>query len=79
MRAIDSVEFSIFNRWGGLVFETTDPRIRWGGENKDSGELVSDGTYFYVCRAFTRRLTGIESIEISGYVTIFADESTNFE
>ncbi|MCH2216248.1 MAG: gliding motility-associated C-terminal domain-containing protein [Flavobacteriales bacterium] len=79
VRAIDSVEFSIFNRWGGLVFETTDPRIRWGGENKDSGELVSDGTYFYVCRAFTRRLTGIESIEISGYVTIFADESTNFE
>ncbi|MEM9050435.1 MAG: gliding motility-associated C-terminal domain-containing protein [Bacteroidota bacterium] len=79
VRAIESVEFTIYNRWGGLVFETTNPRIQWGGENIETGELVSDGTYFYVCRVFTRRLAGIETIDLSGYVTIFADESTNFE
>ena len=79
VRAIDSVEFTVFNRWGGVVFETTDPRIQWRGENIESGELVTDGTYFYVCRVFTRRLSGLETIDLSGYVTIFAGESTNFE
>jgi len=79
VRAIDSVEFTVFNRWGGVVFETADPFIQWKGENMESGELVSDGVYFYVVRAFTRRLTGIEPIDLSGYVTIFAEESSIIE
>jgi len=79
IRAIDSVEFTIFNRWGGIVFQTTDPEIRWNGENTQSGNIVSDGTYFYTCRVFTKRLTGLEPIDLSGYVTIFAERGNTLD
>lgn len=74
IRSIDSVEFTVFNRWGGIVFESTDPQILWNGENIQSNEVVTDGTYFYVCRVFTRRLTGIEPVDLSGYITIMAEK-----
>jgi gliding motility-associated-like protein len=74
IRSVDAVKFSVFNRWGGIVFESTDPKILWNGENIQSGGIVTDGTYFYVCRVFTIRLTGIEPIDLSGYITIFAEK-----
>jgi gliding motility-associated-like protein len=33
--------FKIFNRWGGLVFETKDPKKRWDGTFNNL-ELPSD-------------------------------------
>ena len=37
-----SIKISVFNRWGGLVFESSDPQFSWDGNN------VSAGTYFWV-------------------------------
>lgn len=79
IRAIESVEFTVFNRWGGIVFESTDPKILWNGENIQSDGVVTDGTYFYVCRVYTMRLTGIEPIDLSGYITIFAEKGNTLE
>ncbi|HKK39016.1 MAG TPA: gliding motility-associated C-terminal domain-containing protein, partial [Cryomorphaceae bacterium] len=79
IRAIDSVEFTVFNRWGGIVFKSTDPQILWNGENIQSDGVVTDGTYHYVCRVFTRRLTGIEPIDLSGYITIFAEKGNTLD
>jgi gliding motility-associated-like protein len=28
---VDQYHFSIFNRWGELIFESTDPNIGWDG------------------------------------------------
>ncbi|WP_146194152.1 T9SS type B sorting domain-containing protein [Brumimicrobium oceani] len=46
-----SYKLSILNRWGNLVFEnegdlTKGEHKLWNGETK-SGEIVTDGTYFY--------------------------------
>ena len=76
-RSVESVEFTIFNRWGGIVFQTTDPDILWDGTNKESGEKVSDGTYFYSCKVFSIRLSGLDPVNLSGYVTVFADNPQN--
>jgi gliding motility-associated-like protein len=62
-RFVTEIEMQIFNRWGNLVFTTTDPDINWSGENQ-SGKLLSTGTYFYVCKAFTQGLDG--QIELPG-------------
>ncbi len=52
---IDGVEFypgsvvKIFNRWGGVVWESTEYdnlQVKWEGKNLSGGELP-DGTYFY--------------------------------
>jgi gliding motility-associated-like protein len=45
------VEFHcwIFNRWGNLVYEYTDPNGRWDG--KHNGSYVDTGVYYFVVTA----------------------------
>ena len=62
-RFIDRVEFKVFNRWGGLVFETTDPDLNWDGTNL-SREALEEGVYFYTCRVFEARVAGVTEQEI---------------
>ncbi len=37
----------IFNRWGELVFESTDQYFKWDGTNK-AGKECTEGVYYYV-------------------------------
>ena len=72
-RSVQSVEFTVFNRWGHPVFTTTDPDVNWDGVSQDTGEVVSDGTYFHTCKAFAIRLSGLDPIELSGYISVFGE------
>ncbi|MDG1477916.1 MAG: gliding motility-associated C-terminal domain-containing protein, partial [Vicingaceae bacterium] len=36
---------SIFNKWGELIFQTTNPDIGWDGTHK--GSPVPDGVYIW--------------------------------
>lgn len=38
--------FKLYNRWGGLIMETTDPFFQWDGKAK--GQRVQQGVYSYV-------------------------------
>jgi gliding motility-associated-like protein len=38
----------IYNRWGRLLYEWTDATKGWDGTNQRTGNVVNDGTYFYV-------------------------------
>ncbi len=69
-RYVQSVDFKIYNRWGNLLFETTDPKLNWNGTNKDSGELCTDGVYYYVININTSSLEGPVTTKQSGYVRI---------
>ncbi|NNE29591.1 MAG: gliding motility-associated C-terminal domain-containing protein [Saprospiraceae bacterium] len=68
---IERIEFKAFNRWGQLVFQTTDPNINWDGTNLNGKELA-EGTYYYSCRVFEQRVSGVsESPEIlSGFIEL---------
>ncbi len=55
---IETIEFQVFNRWGELVFETSDPQINWDGTNFQ-GEQLAEGTYYYVCTIFENRVQGV--------------------
>lgn len=57
-RFVQSVDMQIFNRWGNLVFQTTDPNLNWRGVNENGKEL-SEGTYFFVCKVYESRVEGI--------------------
>lgn len=69
---IDLVEFQVYNRWGGLVYETDDPLLNWDGTNL-KGDALEPGTYFYRCRVFERRVDGglLPSPDLlSGYIEL---------
>ena len=58
----------IFNRWGELVFSTTDINQGWDGKDMRSGKICEDGTYVWKIGF------GVKSIDkkewISGHVNL---------
>jgi gliding motility-associated-like protein len=47
----DGFQVYIFNRWGEMVFASTDRQFEWnGGYNNNTGQLLPAGTYSYVVR-----------------------------
>lgn len=69
---IDPEEFEllVFNRWGELVFRSTDPMLGWtGAMNGGAGEPVQDGVYPWRLRLASRYSQ--ERREIFGHVTVF--------
>ncbi len=72
-RFVKSIELKIFNRWGQLLFSTEDPDIRWDGRNQENGQPVSEGVYFYTCRVYTIRLSGIEPVDLKGFIHLFRE------
>jgi gliding motility-associated-like protein len=69
---VDHVEFKLFNRNGLQLFQTTDPRINWDGTYK--GKIVSPGVYFYQCDVFERRITGMDTFHLSGFVHVITEK-----
>ena len=70
-RFIDRIDIKIYNRWGNLVFETTEPAINWDGRNLQQTELA-EGTYFYTCTVFENRVAGVveNPMVLSGYIEL---------
>lgn len=44
---IESLDMKIYNRWGMLLYETSDINAVWDGRTS-SGEQAPEGTYFYI-------------------------------
>jgi gliding motility-associated-like protein len=61
-------EFVIFNRWGDLVFHSTDPTLPWTCGRNDGDYFVPDGVYNYVVKAKSES-TGDARL-IKGFVTV---------
>ncbi len=69
-RFIESVEMKIYDRWGVLVYESTDPALGWNGTNL-KGEDLNEGVYFYKCKVFENRVEGVQQQAgkpLNGYI-----------
>jgi gliding motility-associated-like protein len=66
-RFIETINFTVYNQWGQVVFSTHDPDINWNGENQ-AGKKLSDGVYYYTCEAFESQ-NGVP-ISLSGYIEL---------
>lgn len=67
---VDKVDMHIFNRWGELVFNTTNPDINWDGTHQQTKKDCADGVYFFVCIVTENMSNGLREREIIGTVTI---------
>ena len=74
---VDHIDMTITDRWGRVVFTTTNPDINWDATDSKTGKLLADGVYFYRCTVYEHRLTGLESRDLEGYITIFSKKTKN--
>ena len=44
---ITDFEMMVFDRWGQIVYQTTDPAEGWNGGFKNGGEILKEGVYAY--------------------------------
>ncbi len=67
---VTEIDFKLFNRWGNLMFETTNPEINWDG-NTNNGRELEAGTYYYTCTVFERGTDGlVEALQLQGYIQL---------
>lgn len=70
VRQIKEINLQIWDRWGGLVYETKDPYFKWDCISRLSNQRVSQGAFFYVCEVFEPRLDGIKKRLLKGYLHV---------
>jgi gliding motility-associated-like protein len=70
-RFIESIDLKIYDRWGLLMFETTDPDIRWDGTNMATKQKCTAGVYYYTCTVNEIRVYGIRKHVLTGFVHLF--------
>lgn len=59
--------FTIWNRWGELIFETNDDAVGWNGRKNNTGRDSPAGVYIYVLRYRTPRG---ELVQLDGFATL---------
>lgn len=65
---VEEYRLMIFDRWGGLVFESTDPEEAWNGHGKvDENYYTENGSYVYHVRA---RMRDGERVDKRGTITL---------
>jgi gliding motility-associated-like protein len=71
---VESIDFTVYNRWGVEVFNTTNPDILWKGTVANGDKPCSSGVYYYVCTVNEITLNGIVPRKLAGTVTLFMEE-----
>lgn len=69
-RYVKDVSIKIYDRWGLLMFETTDPDILWDGKSAQSKGQCPDGTYYYICTVNEIRVHGITPRVLKGFIQL---------
>lgn len=58
-RYVESVDFKVYNRWGNIIYNATDPILGWQGTSLQTDAAVSDGVYYYTIDIFEVTLEGV--------------------
>ncbi|MDA3952824.1 MAG: gliding motility-associated C-terminal domain-containing protein [Bacteroidales bacterium] len=68
---VKKLEMNIYNRWGELVYHTTDPLINWDGKAQNTNSPVAAGVYYYICDVWEPRISGLELRNIVGFIHVY--------
>ncbi len=70
VRHIKEIDLYLYDRWGTLVFKTKDPYFKWNGVSIFSNRKVSDGTLFYICDVYEKRVKGVKKRTLNGWLQV---------
>ena len=51
----ETFQFFIYDKWGKLVFETTDMNNGWNGIRQDNGKIADNSSYSFIAKFITYR------------------------
>ena len=68
---IESVNTTIYNRQGRIVYTSNEIEINWDGRDQLSNMPVAVSVYFYVCQVRSYTYDGIVESVLSGFVHVF--------
>lgn len=70
---IEDFNLKLFNRWGELIFETSDLEKYWIGQRRDGDTYCENGTYLYQISYRLRDENGVLSDrnQALGHITLF--------
>jgi gliding motility-associated-like protein len=74
---IESIDMKIYNRWGNLIFSTTNPEILWDGCNQQSKQPCTDGVYYYICNFTAIKLQGNITENLHGFLQLISSPVNN--
>ncbi|MCC5916833.1 MAG: gliding motility-associated C-terminal domain-containing protein [Cryomorphaceae bacterium] len=71
-----SAEVIFTNRWGNVVYRNSNFQRdnAWDGRDQTTGQMVSDGVYFYIIR-LRGSIMGFPDVEETGSISIFGSGS----
>jgi gliding motility-associated-like protein len=74
-RFVERIDMKIYNRWGVLVFETTNPDILWDGTDFKNGKKLNTAVYYYICDVYLQTVNGEQKLTtpLSGYIHLFRE------
>lgn len=65
----ESYNLKVYDRWGGIIFNTDNPKQLWNGRYMNTGDIVKMGMYVYIFEL--KKFNTFEPKTIKGTVTIF--------
>ena len=65
---VENYEFEIFDRWGELIFTTSDPTAGWDGSVKST--IAQEGVYVWKINYRNGFLPSANSEQLIGHVTL---------
>jgi gliding motility-associated-like protein len=83
-RYVDSIDLNIYNRWGDLVFHTTNPAIEWSGKRQSTIDVFgkntsNEGVFFYSCQVFEQSIDKKKPRLLKGTITILDSKNIKVE
>jgi gliding motility-associated-like protein len=64
----ETYTFSVFSRWGEMIFSTTDPNMPWVGDNKQGNHFVQDEVFIW--QVVVNDAYSAETMKFTGHVSI---------
>ncbi len=68
LSGVSSVHFTIYDRWGGILFSSTALDARWDGKSNGKGDVLPTGIYAFTMHVLVKE--GAVLDEVTGYIAL---------